>query len=410
MASKGGKAAPFGWHTVRGRQRPRYTGKIVGAQQGCKPKQKRQRTSTGSGSGNSPVCDKSSFDNDSDLSINDFKNFNIDEKLDTIFTCLREVKATNQRLLNAEQIVHEIRETTLHNSERIDILAYKSLDLEARQRRNNLIFWGIPEVISENCLTVLSEFLTDKLELDSESICIQRAHRVGKPLNPRRTYIGQAAGKRNHRPLIALFRDYQDVELILSNTTKLKGSSFGINRDYPPEIVSARKTLFQEKKALKSANPNSRVSIQYPAKLMKDGHLVKDMFPKWHELLRKSRLENPNVHTTSTNIQSDRTSNTSDDRVRLVGKRTPVIEQDETVFQTDFQSDSSDMEHSADDRSVRSLTATAEVHTPRETPHMHPSHRGPTDDITTLNTNTVTKSAAPTGRPPTNNTGKLTRD
>ena len=98
-------------------------------------------------------------------------------------------------------------------------------------------------------MTVISEFMGDKLGLDAEVICIQRAHRVGRP-QYRQNVIGRSVRAR-HRPLIVAFRDYQDVELILSNAYNLHGTPFGINRDYPQEIIAARKPLLQEKKILK---------------------------------------------------------------------------------------------------------------------------------------------------------------
>ncbi|MEW8548703.1 MAG: hypothetical protein AB2693_34815 [Candidatus Thiodiazotropha sp.] len=136
---------------------------------------------------------------------------------------------------------------------------------------------------------VISEFLCDKLGLDSEAICIQRAHRIGKPQR-RQTFIGRSVRPR-HRPLIVAFRDFQDVELILSNASKLQGTSFGINRDYPQEIVAARKSLMKEKKELKAKCPNSQISVQYPAKLIQDGRLVKDMFPDWYNCMKSDRLD-----------------------------------------------------------------------------------------------------------------------
>ena len=74
-----------------------------------------------------------------------------------------------------------------------------------------------------------------------------------------------------HRPFIAAFRDYPDMELILSNAGKLKGTRFGKNSDYPQEIVNARKPLFQQKKELKSKHPSAEISIQYPVKLVMNG-------------------------------------------------------------------------------------------------------------------------------------------
>ena len=66
-------------------------------------------------------------------------------------------------------------------------------------------------------MTLVADFLAEHLDLDPDRICIQRAHRVEKPPKPHKFVIGQATNKPKHRPLIALFRDYQDVELILGS-------------------------------------------------------------------------------------------------------------------------------------------------------------------------------------------------
>ena len=90
--------------------------------------------------------------------------------------------------------------------------------------------------------------------------------------------------------MIAGFRDYPDVELIISNAGKLKGTRFGINRDYLQEIVDARKPLYKKKKELKTQNPRANIAIQYPAKLVIDGRVIRDMFPKWYITIRLNRL------------------------------------------------------------------------------------------------------------------------
>ena len=120
------------------------------------------------------------------------------------------------------------------NCRRFDLLAYRSLDIESRQIRNNLLFRGIPEVRDEDCIAEVKYFLGDRLGLDNDAISIQRAHRVGR--------IQRQSANIRKRPLIALIGDYQDVELVLSNANKLQGTLFGINWDYPKEIINARKT------------------------------------------------------------------------------------------------------------------------------------------------------------------------
>ena len=392
MSSRGGRSDSFGWNTVKGRQRPRFSER----QYGSKQQQKRQRISTESGSGGSFSGDtsKADFELENELSLDEFKNMNIDNKLDTLFVYICDVKSTNQRLLKAEKTVHEIHESTKHNSDRIDILAYRSIDLEARQRRNNLIFWGIPEVRSENCMTLVADFLAEHLELDPDRICIQRAHRVGKPPKPHKFVIGQATNKPKHRPLIALFRDYQDVELILGSAKKLKGKGFGINRDYPPEIIAARKPLFAEKKKLQLANPNTKISIQYPAKLFMEGRLITDALPTWQDTIRKSRLDSitlptgkassrpgptnrPDSRPTSDSLNSR--SNRPSDRVRLSDMNMyKPIEPD--VFNDDSSSDM-ELSPTVDSRDEPPITTVqADVHTPGQSHLEQHGHVNPIGD------------------------------
>ena len=49
-------------------------------------------------------------------------------------------------------------------------LAYKSIDLEARSRRNNLIFWGLAENVRENCFAVIRDFIKNELDLDADKM------------------------------------------------------------------------------------------------------------------------------------------------------------------------------------------------------------------------------------------------
>lgn len=50
------------------------------------------------------------------------------------------------------------------------------------------------------------------------------------------------------RPIICRFFERKDVDYILSKAYQLKGTTFGINRDYPREIVEARSKLWPEYK------------------------------------------------------------------------------------------------------------------------------------------------------------------
>ena len=116
---------------------------------------KRQRVSTDS-TGSATGASKSDMPK---LTVDQFKSLNVDGKPENIFLCLQGIMSTHERLLKAEQTVFEMRKTGQVNKSRIDLLAYKSIDNESRQRRNNLIFYGIPKNLSEDpdrCLMFVS--------------------------------------------------------------------------------------------------------------------------------------------------------------------------------------------------------------------------------------------------------------
>ena len=43
--------------------------------------------------------------------------------------------------------------------------------------------------------------------------------------------------------------------------------------------------------ALKVKHPASKISVRFPAKLVRDGRVIRDMFPDWHAILRRDRLD-----------------------------------------------------------------------------------------------------------------------
>ena len=91
---------------------------------------------------------------------------------------------------------------------------------------------------------------------------IERVHRLGR-YNP----------SKGHRPIIAAFSFYRDTDEILSQSRLLRGTTYGISRDHPPEIARARQRLWPQFKAARD-NPYNRVSIAYPAKLIVNGTVV----------------------------------------------------------------------------------------------------------------------------------------
>ena len=247
---------------------------------------KRQRVNTGGDDNYTGTHDPQPPDSqphDSDLDI-DFDNMDMGEKLSTIFNTLT---CNQKKITHVEQKIDSINilngrvqkvETVMNSyNERLKLLEYKSIDIEARSRRNNLLFRGFPESRDEDCRRVIRNFLEEKLGVD-ELPAIERAHRLGRFNRLKRS-----------RPIIVAFSFYTDTEEILSLAGSLKGKSFSINRDYPMEITNARRTLWPQFKSAR-AHPTNRVSIVYPAKLLVNGRVACDMFPDWDLIMKGSRI------------------------------------------------------------------------------------------------------------------------
>ena len=243
---------------------------------------KRMRHSTGGASIDFDITEQQS--ESMRLSLEKFKTMDADNKLECIFEMLQSIKLSNDnRLENIEQSVRCLSEQSKVTHDEVKLLRYKSIDAEARSRRSNLIFRGMPEQFNEDPLAIIKNFLSDKLDLDSDEVYIQRAHRIGRV--QRRRY-----GPVKHRPIIVAFRDFQDVEMIISSAYKLKGSGFGINRDLPPELLDARKPLWAMMKSEKERNPKAKFTIAYPARLIMDGKVIADTLPDWQQVMRQRRV------------------------------------------------------------------------------------------------------------------------
>ena len=180
---------------------------------------------------------------------------------------------------NALTSIGHVVTATNRNTDLLKTLAYKQIDLEARSRRNNLIFWGIHEQFGENCFQLIREVITNRLDLDGRSMYLTRAHRLGQ------RKIGQHA---RSRPIIVNFRDFNETERIMANVHMLRSSPISIDLDLPKEIHEARKRLWPKLKEAK--NQRSKAHIVYPAKLIVDGRVEQDEFPDWFKTISHGRI------------------------------------------------------------------------------------------------------------------------
>jgi hypothetical protein len=224
-----------------------------------------------------------------ELSIDDKLN-RIMSKLDTLDELNESVKSLKVKVDTTISDVCEIKQDIREFDLKMKTLEYKSIDQEARSRRNNLLFWGVPESTKpvEDCVSAVLELVREQLEIDPDStMTIQRAHRVGQKrarLGPRDTM--------KPRPIVACFRDGSDVDFKLGNTYKLKDTELGVSIDYPKEINDARKSLWPRFKEAKR-DGTKRVFMKYPARLVINDVVVEDCFPNWMHFIRRGYMEGP---------------------------------------------------------------------------------------------------------------------
>ncbi|MEW8560931.1 MAG: hypothetical protein AB2541_02465 [Candidatus Thiodiazotropha sp.] len=240
---------------------------------------KRQRVSS-SGQSGSAEHSQNIFEDD----IHDYETLSNDEKLSLILSKLsvneNRVKLIQGRIddvVNVKKRISDVENVVRSHAERLKLLEYRSIDIEARGRRRNLLFKGLAENRRENCFEVIRNFVYQKLKIDKD-MYLERAHRLGQ-YNASKT-----------RPIIVAFRDFCDTEYILSESKNLKGTDFGISRDYPNEISRARQSLWKQFKSTRDNNPNKRVTFGYPANISIDGVTVVDLFPDWYDILQGSRI------------------------------------------------------------------------------------------------------------------------
>ncbi|XP_075534599.1 uncharacterized protein LOC142568604 [Dermacentor variabilis] len=111
-------------------------------------------------------------------------------------------------------------------------LASRLDDLEDRSRRHNLLFFGIPDGVSETWTQSekhICELLSRHLNLRITDGTVERAHRLG-------AYT---------RPIIVKFSSFKTKENILSQKSKLKSTGVSISEDFCRATRLTRKKLLE---------------------------------------------------------------------------------------------------------------------------------------------------------------------
>lgn len=128
---------------------------------------------------------------------------------------------------------------------------------EDYSRRNNLRFSGLEENVNESweeTQAKIRRLLQNQFKL--ESVPIERAHRVG----PRNILQGSRP-----RTVVARFNSFNDRQLILRNSQKLKGTNIFISEDLCESSMELRRAQLP---ALKQAKASGKVAYFSHTKLI----------------------------------------------------------------------------------------------------------------------------------------------
>ena len=131
--------------------------------------------------------------------------------------------------VDVENVDTHYTNDSINNIESIRRLEQRIDNLEDHSRRDNLLFYGFPEYLGENCTLRIKEVICNKILNDSvhaKDIKFVRAHRLGK-------YNGRNA---KPRPIIVKFREYNERMDVFMSKKKLRGTQ---------ENKNFRKTKFQ---------------------------------------------------------------------------------------------------------------------------------------------------------------------
>ncbi|XP_072558394.1 uncharacterized protein [Paramormyrops kingsleyae] len=162
------------------------------------------------------------------------------------------VKSLTENVTNLKEENKKIKETVI--------------DLQARSMRDNLVFSGIPESAEEDAEIMVKTFIKTHLKLPEdtvESICFDRVHRLG----------AKRPGALRPRPIVAKFGNFKQKQQVKSRGRELKGTDFGVNDQFPKEILERRKVLFPIRRS--SIQKGSRAVIAVD-RLYVDGQLYRD--------------------------------------------------------------------------------------------------------------------------------------
>ena len=196
---------------------------------------------------------------------------NVEKKVCSVEEQMRkqteEVKTVKEEVTVVKKEVNEVKDEIATWKDRVENLEDMVIDQQARSRRNNGMFYGVPEMGGrENCERMVRELIVDKCGV-TETVRLERVHRVPP---------GEREAGSKPRPIVCKFLDYKDKETVKKNAKNLP-AGVKMADDLPKEIRAARKILVPDLERAKAAGKDA--FIAFPSRLIVNKVCVKTIRP-----------------------------------------------------------------------------------------------------------------------------------
>ncbi|XP_075737251.1 uncharacterized protein LOC142814728 [Rhipicephalus microplus] len=164
-----------------------------------------------------------------------------DKRITDLNKRMGDLETHYQTLLPLRNDIEKTQTNVINMTKKIQELETSLDDAENRSRRNNLLFYGIPDPTRNETWAESEKMIIDicnnNLGLTVQPNDIERAHRLGiHSLN-------------RNRPIIVKFLSYKTRDALLSNGRKLKNTNYSIGEDFSRPVQYARKQLLAFAKA-----------------------------------------------------------------------------------------------------------------------------------------------------------------
>ena len=147
-------------------------------------------------------------------------------------------KETSDIKISQENATKNLETKIEFNGKYAHEIKAKTIDLEDRSRRENLVFFNFPETAeetTEHCEQYIKELISSLSILpEDEELYIDRAHRLGRK-------TPECANK--PRPIIAKFAYYKQKNEIIRNGFKFRNTAINVSEDYSRETLREHKLL-----------------------------------------------------------------------------------------------------------------------------------------------------------------------